>query len=61
MCKFQFSGQCPRTMRYALHQTNNCPAPLDSELLCKFQFVALFESAQPTTDHNCHCEEHGGN
>ena len=24
-------------MRYALHPTNCCPNPLDSEQLCKFQ------------------------
>ena len=25
--------------------------------LVKFQFVALFKSAQPGSDHHCHCEE----
>ena len=32
-------------MCYALHQTNNCPAPLDSEHLCKFQFSELLDTA----------------
>ena len=26
-------------------------------LLATFQFVELFKSAQPGSDHHCHCEE----
>ena len=37
--KFQFGGESPLTMRHELHSTLHCPAPLDPELLCKFQFV----------------------
>ena len=43
-------------MRHALHPTNNCPAPLDSELLCKFQFVGMGRqpmrhALHPTNDY----------
>ena len=37
--KFQFVGMGRQPMRYALHPTNNCPAPLDPELLYNFPLV----------------------
>ena len=40
MCKFQFVGMPPRALRHELHPTLYCPAPLDPELLCRFQFIA---------------------
>ena len=40
-CKSQFVGMGRQPMPYALHPTNNCPAPLDPGQLCKFQFSAL--------------------
>ena len=39
--KFQFVGMPPLAMRHELHPTLHCPAPLDPELPCKFQFIAL--------------------
>ena len=38
--KFQLVGMGRQPKRYALHPKTSCPAPLDSELLYKFQLVA---------------------
>ena len=39
--KFQLVGMGRQPKRYALHPKTSCPAPLDSEQLCKFQLGAL--------------------
>ena len=47
--KFQFVGMGRQPIRYALHPTNNCPAPLDSELRYKFQFIRLLSALKKST------------
>ena len=45
MCIFLFVGMGRLPMRYVLHPTFCCPNPLDSEQLCKFQFIAPMRTA----------------
>ena len=48
-------------MRHVLLPTNYCPAPLDSEPRCKFQFVALFDRcALPQNTTSSRTSAHAG-
>jgi hypothetical protein len=57
MFKFQFGGESPQTIRAFRPAKNSTPLGSPGSLLrFKFQFIALFKSAQLGNDYHCHCE-----